>query len=99
MRHFLTLAPTPPTLAPRMVQPAEKARLIALTRRSHAFASCLSRARLATVSLAMIASTADPLLALATRAIEYSVDDRTGSSLLKAGQLVPIASFSQRDKR
>ena len=94
MRHFLTLAPTPPTLPSRMVQPAAKARLIALARRTHALASCLARTRLRTVSLAMIASPADALLALTTRAIEYPVDDRTGSSLLKAGQLVPTASFS-----
>lgn len=99
MRHFLTLALTPPTLAPRMMQPAVKACLIAPTRRPHAFAPCLSGTGIGAVSLPVIATPANAPRALATGTIEYSVDDRTGSSLLKAGQLVPTASFSQWDKR
>jgi len=99
MRHFLTLPITPPTLAPRMMQPTAKAPLIALARRTHALTPCLPGTGLATVALSMIATPADALLALTTRAIEYSVDDRTGSSLLKAGQLAPTASFSHWDKR
>ena len=93
MRHFLPLAPTPPTLPSRVVQPAAKARLIALTCRTHTIAPCLHGTRLTTVSLTMIASPADNLLAVTARAIEYSIDDRTGSSLLKAGQPVSTASF------
>jgi hypothetical protein len=99
MRHFLTLASTPLTLPSRMVQPAAKARLIALARRTHALAPGLLGTRLRAVSLSVIAPPADALLTLTERAIEYSIDDRTDSSLRKAGQLVPTASFSQRDKR
>jgi hypothetical protein len=82
-----------------VVDPAAKARLIALARRSHALPACLPGTGFGTVALAVIATPANALLALATGAIEYSVDDRTGSSPLKAGQPVPIASSSQWDKR
>ena len=96
MRHFLALALTPPLLAPRMMQPAAKARLIAPACIAHALASRLPSAGIGAIPLSVIAAPADALLALTTRAIEHSVagDDRTGSSLPKAGQLQPIASLS-----
>jgi len=96
MRHFLALALTPPLLAPRMMQPAAKARLIAPACIAHALASRLPSAGIGAIPLSVIAAPADALLALTTRAIEHSVagDDRTASSLPKAGQWRPIASLS-----
>ena len=96
MRHFLALALTPLLLAPCMMQPAAKARLIAPTRTAHALAPCLLSTWFAAIPLSVIAAPADSLLALTTRAIEHSVagDDRNGSSLPKAGQLLPTASLS-----
>jgi hypothetical protein len=94
MRHFLTLALPPPTLPPGMVQPAAKGRLITLARCAHALPPCLLGTGLGTVALAVIATPTNALLALATGAIEYSIDDRTGSNLPQAGQLVPTTSLS-----
>jgi hypothetical protein len=96
MRHFLALALTPPLLAPRMMQPAAKARLIAPACIAHALASRLPSAWIGAIPLSVIAAPADALLALTPRAIEHSVagDDRTGSSLPKAGQWPPTASLS-----
>ena len=97
MRHFLALTRTPPTLSLGMVQASAKARLIAPTGGTHALSPGIGGTRIGAISLPAIAPTADPLLALTPRAIEDSVaavDDRTDSSLLKAGQLVPIASLS-----
>jgi len=96
MRHFLALALAPPTLAPRMMPPTAKTLLIAPARIPHALMPCLTRTRIRTIPLPVIATPADPLLALTTRAIEHSVtaDDRTGSSLPKAGQFVPTGSLS-----
>jgi len=96
MRHFLALAFTPPTLAPRMMEPPPEGLLIALARIAHALAPRLSGARIGAIPLPMIAAPADSLLALTTRAIEHSVagDDRTGSSRQKAGQCVATGSLS-----
>lgn len=95
MRHFLALALTPPALPPCMMQPAAKALLIAPTRFAQALAPCLPSTWIGAIPLPVIAAPADSLLAAITRAIEHSVvdDDRTDSSLPKAGQLRPTASL------
>jgi hypothetical protein len=102
MRHFLALALTPPTLPPRVMQPAAKALLIAPTRFAQALAPCLPSTWVGAIPLPVVAASTDSLLTLTTRAIEDSVaadDDRTGSSRAKAGQFLPTASLSPWDKR
>jgi len=96
MRHFLTLASTPLTLPPRMVQPAAKARLIASTRRTHALASRLARTWIGAIPLTMITAPAYAELSLTARTIEQSVPsvDRSHLQPQKAGRSLPIASWS-----
>jgi len=69
MRHFLTLALTPPTLPPSMMQPTASALLIVPACFAQALAPCLLRTCPGAIPLPVIAAPADTLLALTPRAI------------------------------
>lgn len=103
MRHFLTLALTPPQLTRGMMAAPTKRFLVARPRPLQTLSARHASTFSGTVTLTVIAPPADAQLPLAARAVQQSVaddPDHDFSRCQHTGQRAVIASLSlQRDRR